>query len=144
MVILHEMRKIKEIILASTMTQTSNKLTVDDAKLVVKDKFGYKKFGFHFMVMQDGSVINGLPLYKPGLFCKGHNKHSIGIVYVGGINSTGQIADTRNDIQKFSLDRLIKNLCENYPCKCLGIDTFKPDFKLGFDCIEEYRAYSIA
>lgn len=138
MVILHEMRKINEIILASTMTKSINKLSIDDAKLVVKDKFGYKKFGFHFMVMQDGSVKNGLPLYKPGLFCKGHNKHSIGIIYVGGIDNEGQIADTRNDIQKFSLVRLIKNLREQYSCKCVGIDTYKPNFKLGFNCSEEY------
>ena len=132
MVHLQKQRQIREIIIASTMTNPDSFKSFSDVTQLIKDRSYAHKVGFHFIVMQDGVVKNGLPLYKPGLFCKGHNKHSIGIIYVGGRDSHGNLCDTRTEPQKFALSQLVSKLCFLYNAKCVGIDTYNSQQRLGF------------
>jgi N-acetylmuramoyl-L-alanine amidase len=51
-----------------------------------------------------------------GAHCKGENKYSIGIAYVGGVEADGVTPkDTRTKAQKDSIIRLVKKLKGCYP-----------------------------
>lgn len=132
-------RKIKEIILDCSVTTPDCNWGVSELSVYEKDKYGRKATGYHFVVKTDGTIENGRPLYKPGVFCAGHNKHSIGICYIGGINNQGEFADTRTEQQRFSLTRLINKLMLMYGCKIESIETYIPSKHL---CIDVQRDYS--
>jgi N-acetyl-anhydromuramyl-L-alanine amidase AmpD len=57
-----------------------------------------------------------------GAHAKGHNAHSIGICYEGGLDEQGQIADTRTEEQKKAMAKLIVQLKQQFPTihKVLG------------------------
>lgn len=52
--------------------------------------------GYHFVVRRTGLVEQGRPTSEPGIHCKGHNKNSIGIVWVG-----------RNEIKQVQKESLL-------------------------------------
>lgn len=113
---------------------------VEELSAFERDRTGIKATGYHFVVKKDGTIENGRPLYKPGVFCSGHNKHSIGICYIGGIDRQGNFSDTRTDLQKFALVRLISKLLVMYGCSVESIETYCPSKKLGIDVQKEYGA----
>lgn len=83
---------------------------------------GYKQIGYHYVVDIDGTIENGRPTNLQGAHCKSsgfsgkpYNSHSIGICYVGGLDSNGKIADTRTEEQKKSLLELISRLLVEFP-----------------------------
>ncbi len=71
---------------------------------------GYTDIGYHYVIDLDGTIEPGRPLDEIGAHCHGHNKESVGICYVGGINKAGYSADTRTPAQKRALARLIWRL----------------------------------
>lgn len=81
---------------------------------------GWKDIGYHYVIRLDGTVERGRLISKAGAHCFGHNSHSIGICYVGGLNQSGQPADTRTRAQKASLLKLITNLVKVYHCDIHG------------------------
>ena len=133
-------RKIKEIILDCSLTNPDMDWGVAELSAFERDRTGIKATGYHFVVKKDGTIENGRPLYKPGVFCSGHNKHSIGICYIGGIDRQGNFSDTRTDLQKFALVRLISKLLVMYGCSVESIETYCPSKKLGIDVQKEYGA----
>jgi N-acetyl-anhydromuramyl-L-alanine amidase AmpD len=70
--------------------------------------------GYHFIVLEDGSVVKGRDLREVGCHTKGFNLNSIGICYIGGLDKKGKPKDTRTYEQKESLRRLIVEL--SYQC----------------------------
>ena len=94
------MRTINEIIVHCTATPEGKDYTVDDITRWHKER-GFKTIGYHYVVYRDGSVHEGRPLAEVGAHCKGHNAHSIGVCYVGGLTADGRKAkDTRTLDQK--------------------------------------------
>lgn len=71
---------------------------------------GYDDIGYHYVIDLDGTVEIGRPLDVVGAHCKGHNRDSVAICYVGGLNRFGIPADTRTKEQKKALARLIWKL----------------------------------
>ena len=85
-------------------------------------ELGWKCIGYHYVVLQDGTIEKGRPDTMEGAHCNlrdargiSYNKHSIGIVYVGGLSDKGKAADTRTPQQKEALLRLIQYLKRIYP-----------------------------
>ena len=76
---------------------------------------GWRGIGYHYVVRRDGTVERGRPENIPGAHCQGHNKHSIGVCYEGGLDAAGQPADTRTEAQKQALHLLVQELKERYP-----------------------------
>lgn len=76
---------------------------------------GWADIGYHYVIYLDGSVHNGRPVTQMGAHCKGHNRYSIGICYVGGVDMFGTPKDTRTPEQKESLRNLIIRLKNEYP-----------------------------
>ena len=77
---------------------------------------GWSGIGYHFVVGLNGNIEYGRDLDKTGTHVKGHNTGSIGICYIGGLDSVSKTAkDTRTSEQKESLLDLIKTLKKLHP-----------------------------
>lgn len=77
---------------------------------------GWRDIGYHYVIRLDGTIERGRPISRAGAHCVGHNAHSIGICYVGGLDDAGEAADTRTPAQKSALIKLIYNLITVYRC----------------------------
>lgn len=68
------------------------------------------------MVYRDGSIHTGRAESVSGAHCTGHNTISIGVCYIGGMDSANRNPkDTRTEAQKASLLKLLKQLKAKYP-----------------------------
>ncbi len=96
--------------------------------------------GYHYIVRRDGSIETGRPLEMIGAHCVGHNKHSIGICYEGGLNAAGEAADTRTAEQKVTMRKLLEQLHEQFPkAVIVGHNVFNRTKKCPcFDAAREY------
>lgn len=108
-------RTIKYIVVHCSGNTANSKITAKDIKDFHVKKRGFSDIGYHYVVRTDGVVELGRPCNVPGAHVKGHNKYSIGVCYVGGIDIHGKPADTRNEIQKKALDKLITDLHFSFP-----------------------------
>ena len=97
--------------------------------------------GYHFVVRRDGSIELGRPLEMIGAHVVGHNRHSIGICYEGGLNSFGEDADTRTPEQKATLRKLLEELHRKFPkALIVGHRDLNPGKRCPcFDVVKEYR-----
>ena len=108
------MRRIDEIIVHCTATPQGMAVSVSDIDRWHRQR-GFAGIGYHFVVYLDGTVHTGRPIDRAGAHCKGHNAHSIGIAYVGGLNAAGHAADTRTEPQCLALLQLVQDLMEEHP-----------------------------
>jgi hypothetical protein len=74
---------------------------------------GFNDLGYHFVILLAGTIEIGRPLNKIGAHVSGHNTGTIGICYIGGLDTNNKAKDTRTDAQKESLKKLINALKEN-------------------------------
>lgn len=109
------MRSINEIIVHCTANTATSKISLQDIRNFHIQKRGWSDIGYHFVIFADGRVEKGRPVQLSGAHCKGHNSHSIGIAYIGGILKDGTPADTRTFKQKQAIIKLIKQLKLAYP-----------------------------
>jgi len=76
---------------------------------------GWNMIGYHYVVMPNGEIESGRPLFCQGAHVKGYNHCSVGVCYVGGLDAAGQTADTRTIQQKYSLQKLLADLVRKFP-----------------------------
>ena len=107
-------RKINEIIVHCSATKEGQPVTVEEIRRWHLQR-GFADIGYHFVIYIDGTLHNGRPINKDGAHCTGHNSNSIGICYVGGLDSKGKAKDTRTAAQKAALVTLLKRLKSLYP-----------------------------
>lgn len=108
------MRRIDEIIVHCTATPQGMAVSVDDIDRWHRQR-GFACIGYHYVVYLDGTVHAGRPIERTGAHCKGHNAHSIGICYVGGLDLQRRPKDTRTPAQKQALRALVATLKTQYP-----------------------------
>lgn len=78
--------------------------------------WGWKGCGYHFVIPTDGTVEKGRPVEETGVHCKNHNRHSIGVCYIGGLANNGKTPeDTRTPKQRIALRSLLEELHRQYP-----------------------------
>ena len=106
-----------------------------------RDRGFQNGIGYHYVVRRDGSIEPGRPLEMIGAHVVGHNRHSIGICYEGGLNSFGEDADTRTPEQKVTLRKLLEELHQKFPkALIVGHRDLNPGKKCPcYDVISEYR-----
>ena len=120
-------RRITDIVIHCTATPPHNNLTADDLRRMHKQQ-GWSDIGYHYVVRLDGKVELGRDVDLIGAHVSGHNAHSIGVVYVGGLDRYGNAKDTRNDLQRAALLSLLLDLRKLYPgAKISGHRDFSPD-----------------
>lgn len=109
------MRKITLIVIHCSANREGSKLKCKDIDRMHRQK-GWDGCGYHFVIPTDGSIEKGRSLFKPGAHCKEHNRHSIGICYIGGLSKDGKRAkDTRTMQQRQALDCLLQHLHRMFP-----------------------------
>ena len=106
-----------------------------------RDRGFQNGIGYHYVVRRDGSIEPGRPLEMIGAHVVGHNRHSIGICYEGGLNSFGEDDDTRTPEQKATLRKLLEELHRKFPkALIVGHRDLNPGKKCPcYDVISEYR-----
>ena len=109
------MRDINKIIVHCSATQEGKEIDAAEINLWHL-KRGWSGIGYHYVVLLDGTIEYGRSIYKQGAHVKGGNKGSIGICYIGGVeserSSNGKwiAKDTITPEQKESLLLLLKTL----------------------------------
>ena len=120
-------RRITDIVIHCTATTPYNDLSADDLRRMHKRQ-GWSDIGYHYVVRLNGMVELGRDVDLIGAHVSGHNAHSIGVVYVGGLDRYGKAKDTRTDLQKAALLSLLLELRDLYPdAKISGHRDFSPD-----------------
>lgn len=109
-------RKIDTIIIHCSATRKDVAYSINQ---LMSDhiKRGFKGIGYHYYISKAGTVYATRHIHEEGAHCKGYNKFSIGICYEGGLNENGNPCDTRTNLQKVELEKLLKQLCRKYPIR---------------------------
>ena len=139
-------RRINEIIIHCTATPEYKHYTVSDIRKwhttpISKGGRGWSDIGYHYIVYLDGTVMEGRDVDIAGAHCVGHNSHSIGVCYVGGIDrDTKEAKDTRTELQKNALLNLLMDLKKLYKnVSIYGHRDFANKACPSFDATKEYR-----
>jgi N-acetylmuramoyl-L-alanine amidase len=103
------MRPLNRIILHSTATPEGRDVTVEEIRNWHLDR-GWDDIGYHYVIYRNGAIKLGRPLSEQGAHTLGHNEDSIGVVYVGGTDISGNAKDTRTLQQRISMRLLIAYL----------------------------------
>lgn len=121
------MRKITDIVLHCSATKEGQRVTVADIDRWHRER-GFKKIGYHYVIYADGSIHAGRDIEEAGAHVGGHNATTIGICYVGGLDTAGKPKDTRTPEQKAAIFYLLQQLKEKYPtARICGHRDFSPD-----------------
>lgn len=146
-------RRIDEIIVHCTATREGQTMTVEQIRAEHKRR-GWNDIGYHYVVTLDGVIHAGRNVNLVGAHVAGHNAHSIGVVYVGGLDKYGRAKDTRTDEQRAALLSLLLDLRRLYPtARIRGHRDCSPDLNGDgqvepsewvkqcpcFDAVKEYR-----
>ena len=109
------MRTINEIIVHCSATPEGRDFTVAQIRQWHLQR-GFRDIGYHYVIYRDGTIHTGRPVAQAGAHCTGHNAHSIGVCYIGGVAKDNKTPkDTRTEAQKKSLANLLKRLHQLYP-----------------------------
>jgi N-acetylmuramoyl-L-alanine amidase len=109
-------RHVDLIVIHCSATKASDDYTVEELKRDHRAR-GFAKIGYHRYILKDGTIIVGREFYESGAHVAGHNSHSIGICYEGGLDERSSskktvAKDTRTEAQKEALIKVITKAVE--------------------------------
>lgn len=110
----HSMRSISLLIIHCSAVRPGQQSSAKDIDLWHRQR-GWRMIGYHYVVRRNGTVEKGRTEETTGAHCVGHNAHSIGICYEGGLDANGKPSDTRTPQQKVALRKLLAELRKKYP-----------------------------
>ena len=99
------MRNITRIILHCSATRAGHHIKAANIREWHLAR-GWRDIGYHYVVGIDGVIEAGRSIDQIGAHAKGHNRDSIGICYVGGLNNQGEPYNTMTPRQRDSITRL--------------------------------------
>lgn len=136
------MKEVLYLVLHCSSTRVSQKVTVDDIDRWHRARGWAGGCGYHWVVLQDGTIQAGRSEKFAGAHVKHYNQHAIGICYVGGVDDKGNYADTRTPEQKAALWFLLKDLKQSYPnAKIVGHRDF-PHVRKLCPCLDVQKEYA--
>ena len=123
-----EMRNISLLIIHCSAVRPGQQSSAKDIDLWHRQR-GWRMIGYHYVIRRDGTVEKGRTEDTIGAHCAGHNSHSLGICYEGGLDASGKPCDTRTPQQKVALRKLLAQLRKKYPSSVIlghhNLDTGK-------------------
>lgn len=134
------MRTITLIIVHCSANKAGSTLRMADIDHY-HQSLGWMGSGYHYVIPTDGTIEAGRPEEMAGAHCRNHNRHSIGVCYIGGLATDGKTpADTRTEKQKSALKRLLGELHKRYPkALIVGHHDLNPMKACPcFDAVKEY------
>lgn len=128
------MKTIDAIIIHCSATRAGQDLRAKDIDRMHRAR-GFNQIGYNYVIDLNGMIEEGRPLTVDGAHCntKGfsessYNRHSIGICYIGGLDTSGKPADTRTPAQRAALRELVAKFCKEHPIiEVLGHRDTSPD-----------------
>ena len=139
------MRYITKIVLHCSATREGQDFSVETIRAWHKQR-GFRDIGYHYVIQRNGDIQDGRPVTMQGAHVKGHNKNSIGICYIGGVedsrdyNGNLKPKDTRTHQQMESLESLISSLMAKHIDATLhGHNEFSAKACPSFDVQKEYK-----
>tara|TARA_R110000772_G_scaffold27891_2_gene70710 strand:+ start:6046 stop:6465 length:420 start_codon:yes stop_codon:yes gene_type:complete len=136
------MRKINKIIVHCSATPENRNVLISEVKRWHVEERGWSDIGYHFVIELDGSVRIGRPIEIKGAHAKGNNHDSIGVCYIGGVDSDMKSKDTRTECQQESLVNLLTELKDTYGGTIYGHKDFSNKDCPSFDAKKEYENIS--
>ena len=133
-------RKIDKIIIHCSATREGQHIDVDTIRDWHVNGRGWSDVGYHYILYLDGTVHPGRPVERSGAHTKGQNSNSIGICYIGGVETDGKTPkDTRTPEQKAALDNLLFVLTDIFANTTIhGHNEFAAKACPSFDVQAEY------
>ena len=80
------MRAIEELVVHCSATPAGKPFRAADIDRWHREQ-GWNGIGYHYVITLDGSIEPGRDLEEAGAHVAGHNRNSIGICYIGGMNA---------------------------------------------------------
>ena len=121
------MRKVNLIVIHCSASRADRDFTEHDLETCHRRR-GFNGTGYHFYIRKCGKIVTTRPIERVGAHAKGHNNHSIGVCYEGGISSKGKMEDTRTAQQKHAMRVLLRVLLVDYPgSRVCGHRDLSPD-----------------
>lgn len=108
------MRKITLIVLHCSANKAGSPWRMEDIDGYHRS-LGWKRCGYHYVIPTDGTIETGREESETGAHCLNHNRHSIGVCYIGGLSADGKPEDTRTPAQRAALRNLLETLHRKYP-----------------------------
>lgn len=125
------MRKIKTAVIHCSATPEGKWFEEKDIEAMHSKRFkkiGGKHVGYHVLIYIDGTIVQTKGIEHIGQHVAGANSETIGICYIGGLDSKGKAKDTRTTQQKESLLKVLKELKLSYPdIEIKGHRDYSPD-----------------
>lgn len=138
-------RTIHYLVVHCSATPEGRDHTAKDIDLWHRQR-GFNEIGYNYVVRLNGTIEGGRDVDKIPAHVTNHNKDSIGICYIGGIDKkTLQPKDTRTAEQKEALKKLLTELKALYPeAEILGHRDFPGVAKACpcFNAKDEYKNIS--
>lgn len=114
------MRPITALVVHCSATPAGKPFRAADIDRWHREK-GWAGIGYHFVIPLDGSVEPGRPLEEAGAHVEGHNRDTIAICLIGGVDASGKPANTFKDCQFDALEMQLRALRSRFPrAKILG------------------------
>ncbi len=130
--------KVTHIIVHCSATPEGQDVSAADIDHYHRSR-GFACIGYHWVVRRDGPVERGRSESLVGAHCRGLNRCSIGVCYVGGVDAAGHPKDTRTAAQRTALRHLLSELRRRYPdARIYGHRDFAPKACPCFDATKEY------
>ncbi len=131
---------VEKLIVHCSATREGQHITVDTIRDWHVNERKWRDVGYHYIVYLDGSIHKGRKDNVPGAHCRQYNKSSLGICYIGGVESDGKTPkDTRTEAQKESLEALLLTLKATHTDSIVhGHRDFANKACPSFDATEEY------
>lgn len=80
---------------------------------------GWSDIGYHYVIKRNGDIEKGRPDHIQGAHVKGHNKNSLGVCLVGGVNEGNSPDCNFTRGQFYSLEVLVTKLSETHGNACI-------------------------
>ena len=107
------MRTVTLIIVHCTANRAGSALRMADI-----DRYhrflGWLGCGYHYVIPTDGAIEPGRPEEFVGAHCRNHNRHSIGVAYVGGLACAARLLATPVPLH-------IRRHSENCSVTCISV-----------------------
>lgn len=119
--------KVEFIVLHCSATPEGLDLNANDINRMHRNR-GFSMIGYHKLIKLNGAVEDGRPLDKQGAHVRGYNHKSVGICYIGGLDSARKAKDTRTPMQTVALANEVAALKQKFPnAKVVGHRDLSPD-----------------
>ena len=120
------MRDIREIVVHCAATRPSMDIGAKTIRKWHKAK-GWRDIGYHWVIRRSGTLEAGRDESIAGAHVRGHNRYSIGLCLVGGLNENTFKPENNYTVEQFgTLIKKIRELKKKYPnAKVLGHRDFK-------------------